>query len=84
MADALEEVAALPDVNEHPRSKALSGSHKGGYRLRVGTYRAIFWIEKIQRKADGKAVTEANEDAVANADEDELYVDYVGPRGDAY
>ena len=68
MADTLTEVAALPDVNTHPRVKALTGNYKGWYRLRMGLYRAIFCIQEIEDDP-GK---------------EEMYVDYIGPRGGAY
>lgn len=45
MADTLRDVAALPDVTTHPRVRSLSGEHQGNYRVRVGTYRAIFCLQ---------------------------------------
>jgi len=62
---ALEEIAALQNLGEHPQIKALSGEFVGWFRLRSGVYRSI-----VQpRQEDAGEV---------------LYVDYIGPRGDAY
>jgi mRNA-degrading endonuclease RelE of RelBE toxin-antitoxin system len=63
MVRALEEVAALDDLNSHPNIRSLTGQ-SDCFRLRVGIYRAIL------QPQDG-------EDPI-------LYVDYIGPRGDAY
>ena len=61
MVLALEDVAKLKKIADHPGVKPLVGMH-GWFRLRVGGYRAIL---------------QAREEAI-------LYVDYIGPRGDAY
>ncbi len=65
IVQALEEIAAIQNLSEHPQIKALSGEFNGWFRLRTGSYRSI-----IQPRFE-------------DADE-VLYVDYIGPRGDAY
>lgn len=62
---ALEEVASLSDISEHPKIKALSGDLSGWWRLRTGVYRSVLQLRLIES-------------------EETVYVDYVGPRGDAY
>ena len=65
IVQALEEIAAVQNLREHPSIKALSGEFAGWFRLRTGVYRSI-----VQPRQE---------------DPDEiLYVDYIGPRGDAY
>ena len=45
MKTALRAVAALNDLAGHPNISPMSGEWKGCYRLRVGSYRAIFqWL----------------------------------------
>jgi mRNA-degrading endonuclease RelE of RelBE toxin-antitoxin system len=65
MVTALEEIAALPDIAEHPNVILMQGNPQGWFRLRVGRYRAL-----LQPK-------DTPQDQI-------LYVDYIGPRGDAY
>ncbi len=65
MVADLEEVAALPDIAEHPNISHMQGNPQGWFRLRVGSYRAV-----LQPQDDPP--------------EPILYVDYIGPRGDAY
>ena len=65
LVQALEEIAAVQNLGEHPHIKALSGEFAGWFRLRTGVYRSI--IQPRQEDAD-----------------EVLYVDYIGPRGDAY
>jgi len=43
---ALDEVAALPDVSTHQNVKPLSGNLAGQYRLRIGSYRAVFELRE--------------------------------------
>ena len=65
IVQALEEIAALQNLSDHPNIKALSGEFAGWFRLRTGVYRSI-----VQPRRE---------------DTDEvLYIDYIGPRGDAY
>jgi len=64
---ALEEVANLEDIQQHPNITALSGRLSGWHRLRTGSYRSILQL-RLVKEADGTI----------------LYVDYIGPRGDAY
>jgi mRNA-degrading endonuclease RelE of RelBE toxin-antitoxin system len=65
IVQALEEIAALKNLSDHPNIKALSGEFTGWFRLRTGVYRSI-----VQPRRE--ETTEI------------LYVDYIGPRGDAY
>jgi mRNA-degrading endonuclease RelE of RelBE toxin-antitoxin system len=65
LVQALEEIAAVQNLGEHPHIKALSGEFAGWFRLRTGVYRSI--VQPRQENAD-----------------EVLYVDYIGPRGDAY
>ncbi len=65
IVQALEEIAAVQNLGEHPHIKALSGEFSGWFRLRTGVYRSI--VQPRQEDAD-----------------EVLYVDYIGPRGDAY
>jgi mRNA-degrading endonuclease RelE of RelBE toxin-antitoxin system len=65
IVQALEEIAAMQNLSDHPNIKALSGEFAGWFRLRTGIYRSI--------------VQPRREDA-----DEVLYVDYIGPRGDAY
>ncbi len=62
---ALEEVAALEDILQHPNIKIMSGGLAGWYRLRVGVYRSILQLRIVK-------------------DDEVIYVDYIGPRGEAY
>lgn len=62
---ALEEIAALENLTDHPNVKALAGEFAGWFRLRTGVYRSI-----VQPRREDSAEI--------------LYVDYIGPRGDAY
>ncbi|MCH7228687.1 type II toxin-antitoxin system RelE/ParE family toxin [Haloferula sp. A504] len=64
MIAALEDVAALDDINTHPGVRKLT-NQDGWYRLRVGVYRAI-----LKPRGDGEVEV--------------LFVDSIGPRGDAY
>ena len=41
IVQALEEIAALQNLGDHPNIKALSGEFAGGFRLRTGVYRSI-------------------------------------------
>lgn len=41
MVNALEEVADLEDIEDHPNVRQLHGEFAGWYRLRAGVYRAI-------------------------------------------
>ena len=65
IVQALEEIAAVQNLGEHPHIKALSGEFAGWFRRRTGIYRSI--LQPRQEDAD-----------------EVLYVDYIGPRGDAY
>ena len=65
IVQALEEIAALQNLTDHPNIKPLVGEFAGWFRLRTGVYRSL-----VQPRRD---------DA-----EETLYVDYIGPRGDAY
>ena len=47
MLAALEEVADLANISEHPNIRALSGELAGWFRLRVGVYRAILQPRKV-------------------------------------
>jgi len=62
---ALEELAALENLTNHPNIKSLTGEFVGWFRLRTGIYRSI-----VQPRVEESAEV--------------LYVDYIGPRGDAY
>ena len=46
--DALQEVAALDDIDAHPNVKQMSGGMAGWTRLRVGAYRAIRQVTIIK------------------------------------
>ena len=59
--NALKAISDNPEG--HHQVRQMLGEWKGYYRLRVGNYRVVFWI-------DNEAKT--------------LYVDHIGPRGDAY
>lgn len=65
IVQALEEIAAIQNLSEHPQIKSLSGEFTGWFRLRTGIYRSI-----VQPRLE--------------YDVEVLYVDYIGPRGDAY
>jgi mRNA-degrading endonuclease RelE of RelBE toxin-antitoxin system len=65
MVKVLEEIAALPDIVEHPNVIHMQGNPQGWFRLRVGGYRALLQPRDLPQ------------DQI-------LYVDYIGPRGDAY
>ena len=66
MIASLEEVAAFPDIVQHPSISHMQGNPQGWFRLRVGGYRAV-----LQSRDEPSL-------------EPVLYVDYIGPRGDAY
>ena len=51
---ALGEVAALDDVLVHPKIRAMKGEWEGCFRLRIGSYRAIFQFGEI----DGETMLE--------------------------
>ena len=65
IVQALEAIAGIPQLSDHPNIKALSGEFAGWFRLRTGVYRSI-----VQPRQENS--------------EEVLYVDYIGPRGDAY
>ena len=46
--DALREVAALPNIADHPSIRPMSGEMAGWSRLRVGGYRAILQVTVIE------------------------------------
>ena len=48
MLTALEEIAALGNISDHPNIRALSGELAGWFRLRVGVYRAILQPREIK------------------------------------
>ena len=50
IVQALEEIAAMPNLSVHPRVKALSGEFAGWFRLRSGVYRSI--VQPRQNDAD--------------------------------
>lgn len=41
VVQALEEIAALQNLSDHPNIKTLSGEFAGWFRLRTGVYRSI-------------------------------------------
>lgn len=41
IVEALEEIAALQNLSDHPNIKALTGEFAGWFRLRTGVYRSI-------------------------------------------
>jgi mRNA-degrading endonuclease RelE of RelBE toxin-antitoxin system len=41
IVQALEEIAALQNLADHPNIKALTGEFAGWFRLRTGLYRSI-------------------------------------------
>lgn len=47
-ADALREVASLPNIADHPGIKQMKGDMAGWSRLRVGSYRAILQVTIIE------------------------------------
>ena len=51
--------------------KAMQGSGKGKIRLRVGSYRIIYWYLEEVEKADNKVI-------------EILFIDEIGNRGDIY
>ena len=65
MIAALEEVADISDISQHPKIKALSGDLSGWWRLRTGVYRSVLQLRLIE-------------------EDETVYVDYIGPRGDVY
>jgi mRNA-degrading endonuclease RelE of RelBE toxin-antitoxin system len=44
---AIAELARLPDVSLHPNVKVMQAEWAGCYRLRIGSYRAIFQITRV-------------------------------------
>jgi mRNA interferase RelE/StbE len=68
---ALEALAALPDPTTHQNVKAMKGDWEGSWRMRIGSYRAIFAIvPDPERGPDGGLLL--------------ILVEAVGPRGDIY
>jgi mRNA-degrading endonuclease RelE of RelBE toxin-antitoxin system len=69
MRSALQAVAALSDPASSPNVRPMSGDWAGCFRLRVGSYRAIFRVIPPE---------------LPEAPEGTLDVLLIGPRGDVY
>ncbi len=69
MREALQTAAALSDPASSPNVRPMSGEWSGCYRLRVGSYRAIFRVMPPE---------------LPEAPEGTLDVLLIGPRGDVY
>ncbi|MFT5466578.1 MAG: mRNA-degrading endonuclease RelE of RelBE toxin-antitoxin system [Verrucomicrobiales bacterium] len=65
----LREVAALADPTSDPHAAATKGKWEGCLRLRVGDYRAIFWVVERENSFQLQEVLEVLQ---------------VGPRGGIY
>ncbi len=46
--DTLREVAALPNISDHPGIRRMSGEMAGWFRLRLGSYRAILQVTLVE------------------------------------
>ncbi|MCW1884380.1 type II toxin-antitoxin system RelE/ParE family toxin [Luteolibacter flavescens] len=68
---AFEELAALPDPTSHQHVKAMKGDWAGSWRMRIGSYRAIFAIAPDPELAPGAGFLL-------------ILIQAVGPRGDIY
>jgi mRNA interferase RelE/StbE len=68
---ALEELAALPDPTTHQNVKPMKGNWEGSWRMRIGSYRAIFAIlSDPERESDEGLLL--------------ILVEAFGPRGGIY
>jgi len=68
---ALEELAVLPDPTTHQNVKAMKGDWQGSWRMRIGSYRAIFAVVPDPERETGEGLLL-------------ILVQAVGSRGDIY